>query len=70
MYLLWHQPYHRPPPLQSPTSQNPFPKSNDVDYCPSEFLNTHYKLDAGRKFIANTGGVWAADSPRGSFDVM
>ena len=24
----------------------------------------------GRKFIANTGGVWAADSPRGMFDVM
>jgi hypothetical protein len=24
----------------------------------------------GRKFIAETGGVWAADSPRGLFDVM
>lgn len=43
---------------------------NDSHYCPSEFLNTHYKLGVGRKFIAETGGVWAADSPRGLFDVM
>lgn len=43
---------------------------NDPDYCPSEFLNSHYKLGVGRKFIAETGGVWAADSPRGLFDVM
>jgi hypothetical protein len=44
--------------------------SDDPYYCPSEFLNTHYKLGVGRKFIADTGGVWAADSPRGLFDVM
>ena len=45
-------------------------EKNDVDYCPSEFLNANYKLGVGRKFIAETGGVWAADSPRGLFDVM
>lgn len=44
--------------------------ADDPYYCPSEFLNTHYKLGVGRKFIADTGGVWAADSPRGLFDVM
>lgn len=43
---------------------------DDEHYCPSEFLNTQYKLGVGRKFIADTGGVWAADSPRGLFDVM
>jgi hypothetical protein len=45
------------------------PKDNPF-FCPSEFLNAHYKLGVGRKFIAETGGVWAADSPRGLFDVM
>lgn len=39
-------------------------------YNPSGFLNSEYKLGVGRKFIAETGGVWAADSPRGLFDVM
>ncbi len=43
---------------------------DDPYYCPSEFLNANYKLGVGRKFIAETGGVWAADSPRGLFDVM
>ncbi|HSC75163.1 MAG TPA: phytanoyl-CoA dioxygenase family protein [Pseudomonadales bacterium] len=43
---------------------------DDPYYCPSEFLNANYKLGVGRKFIADTGGVWAADSPRGLFDVM
>lgn len=43
---------------------------NNAYYSPSEFLNSHYKLGVGRKFIADTGGVWAADSPRGLFDVM
>jgi hypothetical protein len=42
----------------------------DPDYCPSAFLNSQYKLGVGRKFIAETGGVWAVDSPRGLFDVM
>lgn len=44
--------------------------TDDADYCPSGFLNSHYKLGVGRKFIADTGGVWAADSPRGLFEVM
>lgn len=43
---------------------------NNPYYSPSEFLNAHHKLGVGRKFIAETGGVWAADSPRGLFDVM
>lgn len=43
---------------------------DDPDYCPSDYLNANYKLGVGRKFIAETGGVWAADSPRGLFDVM
>jgi hypothetical protein len=43
---------------------------DDPYYSPSEFLNANYKLGVGRKFIAETGGVWAADSPRGLFDVM
>ncbi|HNL92356.1 MAG TPA: phytanoyl-CoA dioxygenase family protein [Pseudomonadales bacterium] len=44
--------------------------SNNPYYSPSQYLNTHHKLGVGRKFIAETGGVWAADSPRGLFDVM
>ncbi len=44
--------------------------ADDPYYAPSAFLNEHYKLGVGRKFIAETGGVWAADSPRGLFDVM
>lgn len=44
--------------------------ADDPDYCPSAYLNSQYKLGVGRKFIAETGGVWAADSPRGLFDVM
>jgi hypothetical protein len=43
---------------------------NDPYYSPSAYLNAQYKLGVGRKFIADTGGVWAADSPRGLFDVM
>ena len=43
---------------------------DDPFYAPSDFLNANYKLGVGRKFIAETGGVWAADSPRGLFDVM
>ena len=39
--------------------------SNNPYYSPSQYLNTHHKLGVGRKFIAETGGVWAADSPRG-----
>lgn len=45
-------------------------KEKNPYYSPSDFLNTHYKLGVGRKFIAETGGVWAADSPRSFFDVM
>ncbi len=44
--------------------------SDNPYYSPSQYLNTHHKLGVGRKFIAETGGVWAADSPRGLFDVM
>lgn len=44
--------------------------SNNPYYSPSQYLNTHHKLGVGRKFIAETGGVWAADSPRGLFSVM
>ena len=42
-------------------------KEKNPYYSPSDFLNTHYKLGVGRKFIAETGGVWAADSPRSLF---
>lgn len=43
---------------------------DDPYYSPSASLNAQYKLGVGRKFIADTGGVWAADSPRGLFDVF
>ena len=45
-------------------------EKDDPWFSPSDYLNAHYKLGVGRKFIAETGGVWAADSPRGFFNVM
>jgi len=39
-------------------------------FAPLPYLNNKYKLGVGRKFIADTGGIWAADSPRGMAHVM
>ncbi|HEY9037279.1 MAG TPA: phytanoyl-CoA dioxygenase family protein [Pseudomonadales bacterium] len=39
-------------------------------FSPSAYLNEHYQVGVGRKFIADTGGIWAADSPRGMAHVM
>jgi len=38
-------------------------------YAPPPSLREH-KLGVGRKFIAETGGVWAIDSPRALFRVL
>jgi len=38
-------------------------------FAPPEFLSQH-KLGVGRKFIAETGGIWAIDSPRTMFHLL
>jgi hypothetical protein len=38
-------------------------------FAPPEFLS-QFKLGVGRKFIAETGGIWAIDSPRALFHVI
>jgi len=38
-------------------------------FAPPEFLS-QYKLGVGRKFIAETGGIWAIDSPRALFHLI
>jgi hypothetical protein len=38
-------------------------------FAPPDFLS-QFKLGVGRKFIAETGGIWAIDSPRALFHVL
>lgn len=38
-------------------------------FAPPPFLS-QFKLGVGRKFIAETGGIWAIDSPRALFHVL
>lgn len=38
-------------------------------FAPPAFLS-QFKLGVGRKFIADTGGIWAIDSPRALFRVL
>lgn len=46
------------------------PMVDDPWYYPSPYLSRTHKLGVGRKFIADTGGVWAADSPRLLFQTV
>ena len=45
------------------------PQANNPWYAPPPFLSK-YPLGVGRKFIAETGGVWAVDAPRALCHVL